>query len=221
MENPWKALPDTPPYVLPADRLQVDAFNNRMVHRPQYQLHTELLPEPFSGPLDAPVVVLYLNPGYGGDELTWHRDPEYIAKARAAIGDDPGGHRHMGLRSDLPDTGGGWAWTKGAYKEHLASHTRDELAAKILTVEFFPYHSNKYRPLSAILPSQRYGFHLVASAVERGAVVIAMRHRTEWMKAVPDLAGYDKLVTPRSNRQKALSRGNLNGFELVEHALAR
>ena len=57
MENPWFSLPETKPFVLQADAAAVTAFNLKNAGTP-YELHTELPPEPFSGRLDAPVVLL-------------------------------------------------------------------------------------------------------------------------------------------------------------------
>lgn len=46
-----------------------------------------------------------------------------------------------------------------------------------------------------------------------------MRGRTAWTMAVPALLRYQRLVTVRNPRQKALSRRNLDRFDLIETAL--
>jgi hypothetical protein len=43
-----------------------------------------------------------------------------------------------------------------------------------------PYHSDSYRELPALLPSQRYSFALAAAKVRAGAIVIVMRAETDW-----------------------------------------
>ncbi|MBR2610551.1 hypothetical protein, partial [Desulfovibrio sp.] len=69
MGNPWCFLPEAQPFVLQADAAAVAAFNQKYAGTP-YELHTELPPEPFSGRLDAPIVLLNLNPGYSEDDAT-------------------------------------------------------------------------------------------------------------------------------------------------------
>ena len=63
MDNPWCFLPEAQPFVLQADAAAVATCNLKNAGTPR-ELHTELPPEPFSGRLDAPIVLLNLNPGY-------------------------------------------------------------------------------------------------------------------------------------------------------------
>jgi hypothetical protein len=51
-----------PPYVYAMDNLAVDAFNAHA--RDEHRIHTDVLPEPFLGRKDAPIVLLNLNPGF-------------------------------------------------------------------------------------------------------------------------------------------------------------
>src|SRR3954462_3441794 len=68
--------------------------------------------------------------------------------------------------------------------------------------------------LRLLLPSQAYGFSLVARAVDRGAVIVLMRSRALWLNSVAGLASADvlELKVPRSAYVTAenLSAG---GFE--------
>lgn len=52
--------PSEPPYVIPADRPLLEAINASA--RPEHCIHWELLPEPFLGDPQAPVLLLSLNP---------------------------------------------------------------------------------------------------------------------------------------------------------------
>lgn len=67
MDNPWCLLPEAQPFVLQADAAVVSAFNQKYAGTP-YELHTELPPEPFSGRLDAPVVLLDFHPDYSEND---------------------------------------------------------------------------------------------------------------------------------------------------------
>jgi len=80
MENPWTALPEVAPYVLGMDREAVDRHNARAAA--PHRLQLDLMPEPFLGRKDAPVVVLLGNPGYSERDHIWHDRPEFRAAIR-------------------------------------------------------------------------------------------------------------------------------------------
>ena len=73
--NPWLALPSRAPYVLPEDRSAVERFN-RTAAAP-VRLETSLLPEPYVGRVDAPVVLLTLNPGVSPGDFALHTDSAF------------------------------------------------------------------------------------------------------------------------------------------------
>ena len=85
--NPWHELPTRPPYVLPDDQPHVDEFNQRL--RPNHKHFLQLdriLPEPFMGRRDAPVILLSNNPGLGlpnpGKAVTPRECSDFAAKMR-------------------------------------------------------------------------------------------------------------------------------------------
>ena len=83
--NPWADLPHNPDYVLPDDAPDVRQFNERAseIHRLQID---KLIPEPFIGNPEAPLVLLSNNPGFGkGAEC--RQVPAFKARMR-----DPGYH---------------------------------------------------------------------------------------------------------------------------------
>ena len=67
MDNPWCFLPEAQPFVLQADAAAVATCNLKNAGTPR-ELHTELPPEPFSGRLDAPVVLLDFHPDYSEND---------------------------------------------------------------------------------------------------------------------------------------------------------
>lgn len=73
--NPWIALPSQPSYVLPCDEEKVTIYSARA--RGDYKLQLDLMPEPFIGLPDAPVVLLNLNPGFDPEDPEVHRHPKY------------------------------------------------------------------------------------------------------------------------------------------------
>lgn len=90
----------------------------------------------------------------------------------------------------------------------------------MLSVEFHGYHSERWR-LFPTLPSQRFGFYLVESAIEREAVVVLMRGRRDWEVAVPALSDYPYFVALSNPRSSTISPGNCGaeGFQRVLSAL--
>ena len=61
LDNPWTHLPTRAPFVLREDREAIESFNRRT--RLETQIETALLPVPFVGRIDAPVILLLLKPG--------------------------------------------------------------------------------------------------------------------------------------------------------------
>jgi hypothetical protein len=87
VENPWLHLPTEPPYVLHGDRECVEEFNsalNDSQHKHYLQLN-EILPEPFVGAKDAPVLLLSNNPGIGGESTPCRKTPAFRAAMRNVL----------------------------------------------------------------------------------------------------------------------------------------
>lgn len=68
MDNPWIQLLEAAPFVLPSDQPPIDAFNRRYLTNARRTLQLDIRPEPFIGNIEAPIVLLYLNPGYTPDD---------------------------------------------------------------------------------------------------------------------------------------------------------
>jgi hypothetical protein len=71
MQNPWHALPGYPPYLLMPDQRAVLAHNERVPE--VLQVKHNVLPEPYLGRPDAPVLLLNLNPGYTEEDIAFYR----------------------------------------------------------------------------------------------------------------------------------------------------
>ena len=157
MENPWLQLPASPPFVLPADHPRIEDFNKRL--RPSQakcRLDLSLYPAPWMGNPQAPLVVLSRNPSISAGDREAHQNRDYIAALRANVQDDPAGQAVVGLLERFRHTPTGVYW-RPRFKdliEHVGSS--DELASRVLIVEFHGYRSEgEYRPIT--LPSQAYG----------------------------------------------------------------
>lgn len=217
MENPWSRLPASPPYVLAEDADAIDRIN--VSARSELRIHTELLPEPFLGRPDAPVVLLGLNPGFNPRDLEHHQDKTFARASRRNLV-----HAHEEYPFYLLDPalvrspGHGW-WSKRL--RHLIELIGLEAVARsLLCVEFFPYHSDKFGSRTTRVKSQTYGFFLVQEALRRGALVVAMRSLRLWATAVPGLAQYGRLVRLRNVQSPWVSPKNCpDGFDAIVAAI--
>jgi hypothetical protein len=223
--NPWTATPASPPYVLEVDRPYVEAWNQGInAGRERTRLRLEILPEPAVGPRDAPLVLLGRNPGWAGTEPADHAPPHRTAALRANLADDPAGHIHPYLTEAFAGTAGG-EWSRRCMRAVVARSGigYEDLARRLLSVEFHGYHSQDWAALPVTLPSQWYGFDLVARAIERGAVIVVLRGRKDWDVAVPGLRGYPRRFSTNTVRSASVSPGNLpqGVFDLVTDAIRR
>ena len=81
--NPWTQCNlNKPKYILDGDRAAITAIEARLEqskaqekHKEARRLQLELFPEPFIGRVDAPIVLLGLNPEFKNDDPSWHQRP--------------------------------------------------------------------------------------------------------------------------------------------------
>ena len=217
MDNPWRHVPQQPPYVLPPDLPAVTSFNQRVGE--DHQIHAELLPEPYLGDPTAPIVLLNLNPGFSEHDHLLLDDPLGQALSRKNLLHQPMDYPFFLLDPRIAYAPGAKWW-----KARLGALIRlvgvEAVAHKICCVEYFPYHSRKYGDLGHIIESQRYGFHLVEQAIERRALIVAMRSRRFWCEQVPRLSTYNQLHACSNWRRPYISSGNLPAtFTTIEHIL--
>ena len=219
--NPWPDLPEQPEYVLDVDRRYLDAYNALLSDDDPRRINFTVPPEPFLGLHDAPVVVLSCNPAFSDGAVDQFTVPGFMDGALANLR-TPGGAAIYPLEDRFSATPGGKWWRK-RLKGLLAGgeDSFEQLARRILSVEFHGYWSPNWEAPLVTLPSQPYSFGLVEAAIQRNAIIILTRARRHWMQAVPDLIGYENLLTTNTQRSAVLSKGNLGevGHQMVIEAL--
>ncbi|MFZ5532439.1 MAG: hypothetical protein ACOY5H_02730 [Pseudomonadota bacterium] len=89
--------------------------------------------------------------------------------------------------------------------------TRQRIAARLLAVQFFPYHSQTFDHGLLRLPSQDFGFALVRRAIARDALII-MRGAKYWLGAVPELAHHSSVAQLNGPVNAALTPGNVGAL---------
>lgn len=228
MDNPWLELSANPPFVLESDIKSIESLNARSnVHQ---QVQMELLPEPYIGRLDAPIVILLLNPGYSPWDERLYETPEAKELWRRNIHQefleypfymiDPA--YIASIPSEVPRIKPrvGPFWWKNTLNQ-LARVTSDHVVAnEVCCIEYFPYHTVRKPQRGELLPSQHYTFFLVKQAIARGAVILLGRNQEWWFEAVPALANYQNLFKAVNKRQSVIGRGNYpQAFDVVSNIL--
>jgi hypothetical protein len=213
--NPWPPVPSRSPYVLDCDRDAINEYNAKT--REEYAVRLDVMPEPFVGITAAPVVLLNLNPGFDGKDPEVHARPEFQALLRNSYDHGPSAFPFYFLDPTLESPGRQW-W-KRKLRCLLEQFEPKKLARSLLCVEYFPYHSIRFRHASLQLPSQEYGFGLVRSAVARGSVVVIMRAERHWKEKIPELEGYSRAFRLNSSQNVAVSPRNCAGFGVIVSAI--
>src|SRR5215469_6765309 len=87
MKNPWRHLPSKSPFLLKCDSDKIDAYNSTA--SPEKSLHTNLIPIPFLGQRDAPIVLLNLNPGHSPEDCRRQTKSYFIKQVRNCMLHEP------------------------------------------------------------------------------------------------------------------------------------
>lgn len=168
------------------------AVFNRIGDRPHFNLTTP--PGPFFGPLkSAPIVLLYLSPGYGEDD----EDPVINARLRAQVSALRRGHQPLPGPEEFPRR---WKWWSSRTKVFGDwQHLMDRIA--ILNIG--AYHSKEFldAPLLAALPSSRaslsWAQDFLFPQAERGErIVVCMRAAHFWGLSVDSRHGSSLFAPP-------------------------
>lgn len=197
MRNPWSELPAQSPYVLDIDRTSLDKYNT--LHNNHKKIIFESVPEPFIGnPQSARVVLLNLNPGHSEDDAKAHSDADFrgamMCNLRHEVQDCP----FYGLNPKFAWTGCGIWWRTRTRRLHEAGLSWEAISNGLLVIEWFPYHSKRAGlPIKPVCPSQKYSFQL-ATEMLASKVVVGMRSKKRWLKAVPAMQNVPFLESPQS-----------------------
>ena len=202
LSNPWVSLPDQPPFILDEDKPYVDAFNQLDKRKGDHRINLDHTPEPRLGPIDAPVIILQLNPSYAVCEAGGAKDLNRQKENLRSIRDEHAPHLGVTMK-DL--------WWAPRLRSLIENAGEEKAAKGICSVEFFPYRSRTFAHGHIRLPSQDYTFGLVRSFIERKATFVVTRNFELWAAAVPELRqglGRTVFVT-RNPRRAFLTCANL------------
>ncbi|MGH9116762.1 MAG: hypothetical protein ACRD0A_02450 [Acidimicrobiales bacterium] len=180
-----------------------------------------MTPEPWVGNLAAPLLVLNLNPGIGGDpDRRWHRRRVLRQAALASMSQRPVQYPLYYLDPRLGEAPGS-LWWRRCLRAVIEATTSEQTAVAVAGLEFHGYHSERYAALPVTLPSQRFVFDQLRAAIQRRAVIVVIRGLAAWSVAVPELVGYRHLWRVRNPRAASVSERNLGttGFKEAVRAV--
>ncbi len=229
-DNPWSALPEQPPYVLPMDERAVAAHNGKLGHDQQrYRLVTEtVLPEPFVGdPRTASVVLLLANVGYKAADDVAHAEKAFQRALRRNLLHGETEFPFYFLGPGFETTPGG-IWWRRRLRLLIEDTSVETVARRVACVEWLTYKSTKFKRCEEALPSQSYGWSLVRDALARGAVVVSLRSCKLWELSVPELEEHP-MITTASKQSVYITPNNLclnhvknpAAYDMVIEALER
>lgn len=207
MDNPWAELPKRAPFILLRDWPTI-VKHNAKVQQEAWLIRDEVLPEPYLGRRDAPIVLLNLNPSFAAYDIPFYDRPDVQQMWQDNILHNRMEYPFYLLDPRLTEVKGGSTWWNKKLRILMEATSREAVARSLLCVEYFPYHARKYDQRIRV-PSQAYSFHLVREAMARQATIIFMRSRRLWFKAVPDLASYPGVAMVRNPQNPMISPGNL------------
>lgn len=192
----------------PADR---EVF--RRVGKKGHRLHLKCLPSPINGNLNtAPVIFLFLSPGYNSKDL---------ADAKSLEGRKRYQKRRQGILP-IRDSGSGVNWFRGI----IGKLGFDEAKAfeKIAVLNIGAYHSKKFNdyPLLAALPSSRVSLdwaqHILFPQAKAGKrVVVCLRSAHFWGLKPGTKEG--KLFVPEVTRRGHMRRKTREQKEMREKVI--
>ncbi len=226
MKNPWLDLnlrTYASRYVNPVDEGVVDAYEIQQ-RGPDSQLATHLLPEPWVGRLDAPVVMLLANPGVSERERdpAWSPSPAERHRAQATLRLKPLDLPYYWLDDDLADTDG-YRRADHLLKRLLADAGREHVAHNLVTLSSHPYHSHAFDDRFRLLPSQRFTVAALRRAIASDALVVAVRARKYWFSAVPELEAHERrgrVLRTDTVSNAALGTGTVERYDELCAALS-
>jgi len=213
--NPWLELREQAPYVLAIDRDRIERHNAGA--NSDRTIDTSLVPEPFIGdPASARVVLLNLNPGWAEGDPEAHADPEFRAAIFRNLRHESQEDPFFPLNPKFERTPCAIWWRKKT-KELVAECGRETVAARLLVIEWFPYHPSK-KPRGLICKSQSYSFQLARQMLDSGRLVVLLRAREEW-SAVDERCSELRLPNSRQNPCITPKNVGVNMFKRIKAAL--
>jgi len=244
MKNPWKELIDkvddnftTPDkkYAINDDLKVIEKFNQSFKSeksKTDYEIHYDIHPSHYTGNIkNAEILILATNPGFVPKEVetlyknkSFHKEmiENLDFKTKTFLNTDPKRIKQ----------GDYWHQRTKKLREIVGD---DNVYKKIALIQFFPYHSLKYKKIARkhftngekYLKTQKFGFELIKEAIKKNKLIIISRSYKDWYEAIPELIDYKKtgnVIELKNYRQPYLTKGNMKdpkGFDKLVNRLKK
>jgi hypothetical protein len=219
MENPWENLKKiNNEYIAECDRASLSYLRNSL--KGEYELKFGVIPGPYTGdPENSVVYVLALNPGYtaGEDERICAKYEDIYIKNLTHSNHEYPFIPFNPVFSGTP----GQKWWKDRLGSIIKETSIETVSKFVFNVEYFPYYSKSYKPLKEILPSQEYTFSLVRKAIKDDKIIILMRSKKIWYKAIDELIDYPNKYILNSPQNTVISQKNIGGEDIFNKIIEK
>lgn len=214
MNNPWLniSINDT---IADCDKALINSLPKRVLAKFEFRT----LPEPFHGNPEANVYILNGNPAANAIDLKYINQPAYEKEIVEELKHENTDFLWLRQEETIVDDNGiaypAYKWWKDRTKELRIGNLRPIL----FCIEAFPYHSKNAGDFKSInnLPSNEYTDALIRKAILKEKFIIIMRCRDYWLKRIPELSRYNKVLTLSSQQAVYLSRNNLRKNEVFSY----
>jgi hypothetical protein len=214
--NPWPDLPTKRPYVLAEDAEPIARFNSSASERTR--IETQLLPEPFVGRLDAPVVLLALNPGFSDGDAACHANAGFRARIRRCHRQEDHDWPYYYLAPGVE--GPGASWSRRVLAPLIREVGDTAVARGVVLFEYLAYHSRAFAHKRLRVPSQDFTFAAVHASLGKARAIFVTRGMDLWAARIPELVGHPRVFHTNSRQNIVISPGNApKGWQAAVTAL--
>ena len=206
--NPWLELLDSGRLVHSLDEAVVASHNESVNF--EHKFLTDMVPEPYVGNVLAPVLLLMSNPGATLANAQGIFSESNDAVVQASLDNllqRKVTHPLFHLDPKFNGTEGS-DWYRAKLKWLIDACGDLKVANNLFTAELVPYHSIKWREPKSAIPTQAYTVSLIHDAMSRGAYILIARSYKKWLKQVPQLANYSRMMRANSPMNASVSPGN-------------
>lgn len=205
--NPWQniTINDT---IAECDRPVIETLPIEV----QSLIETRTLPEPFHGNPNASVYILNGNPLAGDTDLNYIREPAYEKEIKEELMHINTEFLWLREEETVVDANGVPYPAYAYWKKRTRELRSSKKTPSLFCVEAFPYHTKHASDFKSLrsLPSDEYTNEMILDAINSNKFIVLMRCPFFWLKRVPKLQGYHRLITLNSNQNVYLTRRNMS-----------
>ncbi len=208
----WNELPKTAPFEHPKDATALYNTYNHLA--PAKRPHTELLPNPVAGNLDdAEVVLLTKFPLYNPQEKEDYENVDgYMDACRKSMTFENDDYPFFFLNPAFSETFA-FQWWQPKLAKLVEDCGLENVARKVMTISYFPYHMESFMSNKEILYTQKsFCFGLAQEARAKGKKIVLLSYKKEWSTLMP----FQAPITLTTDRNMTITPTSIAGERYPE-----